>query len=174
MSHRAARTRARVVVTSEHSIARRIASAIGPCVSQMRMLRAGIGRCQSRGMSRRDGARMSEAEVHALFDRLFSAALPDRMYSTRSRPRDGNGPHSWRASIRQSSASTRNACRCTATWKNCAVCVVGAMAAQPRLRDELEEANARDREKAMDRKPPAAVRAYRQVYGHDPCGWPPA
>jgi hypothetical protein len=43
-----------------------------------------------------------------------------------------------------------------------------------RLRTELREANARAREEAMDRHPPATVRAYRQVYGRDPCGWPPA
>jgi hypothetical protein len=43
-----------------------------------------------------------------------------------------------------------------------------------RLRDELEESNARAREEAMDREPPAIVRAYRQVYGRDPRGWPPA
>jgi hypothetical protein len=43
-----------------------------------------------------------------------------------------------------------------------------------KLRAELEEGNARAREEAMDREPPAIVRAYRQVYGRDPCGWPPA
>jgi hypothetical protein len=43
-----------------------------------------------------------------------------------------------------------------------------------RFRAELREANARAREDAMDRTPPATVRAYRQVYGRDPRGWPPA
>ena len=43
-----------------------------------------------------------------------------------------------------------------------------------RFRAEVDEANARAREAAMDREPPATVRAYRQVYGHDPRGWPPA
>ena len=43
-----------------------------------------------------------------------------------------------------------------------------------RLRTELEEANARAREDALDREPPATVRAYRQVYGRNPRGWPPA
>ena len=43
-----------------------------------------------------------------------------------------------------------------------------------RLRAELEEGNARAREAATDREPPATVRAYRQVYGRDPRGWPPA
>ena len=43
-----------------------------------------------------------------------------------------------------------------------------------KLRAELEEGNARAREEAMDREPPAIVRAYRQVYGRDPRGWPPA
>jgi hypothetical protein len=43
-----------------------------------------------------------------------------------------------------------------------------------RLRAELEEMNAHAREDAMDRPPPATVRAYRQVYGRDPRGWPPA
>jgi len=42
------------------------------------------------------------------------------------------------------------------------------------FRAELREANARARDEAMDRPPPATVRAYRQVYGRDPCGWPPA
>ena len=43
-----------------------------------------------------------------------------------------------------------------------------------RFRAEVEEMNARAREAAMDRPPPATVRAYRQVYGRDPRGWPPA
>jgi hypothetical protein len=43
-----------------------------------------------------------------------------------------------------------------------------------RFRAELREANARAREEALDRPPPATVRAYRQVYGRDPRGWPPA
>lgn len=43
-----------------------------------------------------------------------------------------------------------------------------------KLRAELEDMNAHAREEAMDREPPAIVRAYRQVYGHDPRGWPPA
>jgi hypothetical protein len=43
-----------------------------------------------------------------------------------------------------------------------------------RFRAELREANARAREEAMDLPPPATVRAYRQVYGRDPRGWPPA
>jgi hypothetical protein len=43
-----------------------------------------------------------------------------------------------------------------------------------RLRAELAEGNAHAREEAMDRPPPATVRAYRAVYGRDPRGWPPA
>lgn len=43
-----------------------------------------------------------------------------------------------------------------------------------RFRAELREMNARAREAAMDLAPPATVRAYRQVYGSDPRGWPPA
>jgi len=43
-----------------------------------------------------------------------------------------------------------------------------------RFRAELREMNARAREEAMDQSPPATVRAYRQVYGRDPRGWPPA
>ena len=42
-----------------------------------------------------------------------------------------------------------------------------------RLRAELEEMNTQAREDALDRVPPATVRAYRQVYGRDPKGWPP-
>jgi hypothetical protein len=41
------------------------------------------------------------------------------------------------------------------------------------FRAELREANVRAREEAMDRLPPATVRAYRHVYGRDPRGWPP-
>jgi hypothetical protein len=43
-----------------------------------------------------------------------------------------------------------------------------------KFRAELREAHARAREEAMDRPPPATVRAYRQVYGRDPRGWTPA
>jgi hypothetical protein len=43
-----------------------------------------------------------------------------------------------------------------------------------KLRSDLSKANARAREEAMDRPPPATVRAYRQVYGRNPRGWPPA
>lgn len=43
-----------------------------------------------------------------------------------------------------------------------------------RLRAELAASNARAREEALDQPPPAVVRAYRQVYGCDPRGWPPA
>lgn len=43
-----------------------------------------------------------------------------------------------------------------------------------RFRAELREMNARARDEAMDHEPPATVRAYRQVYGRDPSGWPPA
>jgi hypothetical protein len=42
------------------------------------------------------------------------------------------------------------------------------------FRTELRQASARAREEAMDRPPPATVRAYRQVYGRDPRGWPAA
>jgi hypothetical protein len=39
---------------------------------------------------------------------------------------------------------------------------------------ELRGECARARDEAMDRPPRATVRAYRHVYGCDPCGWPPA
>jgi hypothetical protein len=42
------------------------------------------------------------------------------------------------------------------------------------FRADLAKMNARAREDAMDRPPSATVRAYRQVYGRDPRGWPPA
>lgn len=42
-----------------------------------------------------------------------------------------------------------------------------------RMRAELEEMNTQAREDAVDRVAPATVRAYRQVYGRDPKGWPP-
>lgn len=43
-----------------------------------------------------------------------------------------------------------------------------------RMRAKLHQANTEAREEALDRQPPATVRAYRQVYGRDPRGWPPA
>jgi hypothetical protein len=43
-----------------------------------------------------------------------------------------------------------------------------------RMRARIEGLNAEAREGALDREPPATVRAYRQVYGRDPRGWPPA
>jgi hypothetical protein len=42
-----------------------------------------------------------------------------------------------------------------------------------RIRADLAASNARAREEAMDRPAPATVRAYREVYGRDPRGWPP-
>jgi hypothetical protein len=39
---------------------------------------------------------------------------------------------------------------------------------------ELEEIQNQARRKAMDRPPPPIVRAYQEVYGSDPNGWPPA
>lgn len=42
-----------------------------------------------------------------------------------------------------------------------------------RFRAEIEEANAQVRDEALDREPPATVRAYREVYRRDPRGWPP-
>jgi hypothetical protein len=43
-----------------------------------------------------------------------------------------------------------------------------------RLRTDVEEMNTSAREEAIDRPPPTTVTAYRQVYGRDPRGWPPA
>ena len=43
-----------------------------------------------------------------------------------------------------------------------------------RMRAKLHQANTEAREEALDRQPPATVSAYRQVYGRDPRGWPPA
>jgi hypothetical protein len=43
-----------------------------------------------------------------------------------------------------------------------------------RMRRELAAIHVRAREEAMDRLPPATVRAYRRVYGRGPRGWPPA
>lgn len=42
-----------------------------------------------------------------------------------------------------------------------------------RMRAKLRQANAEAREQSLDREPPATVRAYRQVCGRDPRGWPP-
>lgn len=43
-----------------------------------------------------------------------------------------------------------------------------------RMRAEIDQLNAQARERALDEETPATVRAYRQVYGRDPRGWPPA
>ena len=43
-----------------------------------------------------------------------------------------------------------------------------------RTRAELDEANDRAREAAMDRRPPTIVIAYRSAFGRNPRGWPPA
>lgn len=43
-----------------------------------------------------------------------------------------------------------------------------------RLRADLDDMNAQARDEALDRPTPATVRAYRQVYGSNPRGWPPA
>lgn len=43
-----------------------------------------------------------------------------------------------------------------------------------RLRAKLDAMNAQAREEALDRPTPATVTAYRQVYGSNPRGWPPA
>jgi hypothetical protein len=43
-----------------------------------------------------------------------------------------------------------------------------------RTRAEFAAINTQAREDAMDDRPPATVGAYRQVYGRDPRGWPPA
>lgn len=40
-------------------------------------------------------------------------------------------------------------------------------------RAELEEVYQKSCNEAMDRPPPAVVRAYQEVYGRDPKGWPP-
>ncbi len=43
-----------------------------------------------------------------------------------------------------------------------------------RFRQELAEGNAQARRGALDRPPPATVRAYQAIYGREPKGWPPA
>lgn len=43
-----------------------------------------------------------------------------------------------------------------------------------RFRAELAEGNAQARQEALDRPPRATVRAYQEVFGRDPRGWPPA
>jgi hypothetical protein len=40
-------------------------------------------------------------------------------------------------------------------------------------RAEWDEIYEQSRREAMDRPPPETVRAYQEVYGHDPKGWPP-
>jgi hypothetical protein len=41
------------------------------------------------------------------------------------------------------------------------------------FRKDLAEANEQARRQALDRPPPATVRAYQEVFGRDPKGWPP-
>ena len=43
-----------------------------------------------------------------------------------------------------------------------------------RVRAELAEGNAQSRDEAMDRPPPTIVLAYKDIYGCEPRGWPPA
>lgn len=43
-----------------------------------------------------------------------------------------------------------------------------------RVRAELAESNAQARREALDRPPPLTVRAYEEVFGREPKGWPPA
>ena len=43
-----------------------------------------------------------------------------------------------------------------------------------RVRAELAEGNAQSRDEAMDRPPPPIVLAYKDIYGCEPRGWPPA
>ncbi|MEQ2007568.1 MAG: hypothetical protein ABMA26_12285 [Limisphaerales bacterium] len=42
-----------------------------------------------------------------------------------------------------------------------------------RVRAELDEGNAQARREALDLPPPATVRAYEEVFGREPKGWPP-
>lgn len=44
---------------------------------------------------------------------------------------------------------------------------------QAALREILEQGHREALERAKDQPPPRTVDAYRQVYGHDPHGWPP-
>jgi hypothetical protein len=68
---------------------------------------------------------MSEGEVHALFDRLFPRGFAGQDVL------DEIAPEGWERSPLLACFHPsvervyENACRCTATWKNCAVCVVG-------------------------------------------------
>jgi len=43
-----------------------------------------------------------------------------------------------------------------------------------RARADLAEGNAQARRAALDRPPPATVRAYQEIFGREPKGWPPA
>jgi hypothetical protein len=335
VGHWAARLRARVIVAIEASIASWFASGIRRCRDSVPVLRAGIGRCHAREMSRQEQEPMSEAELHALFDRLFPRGFAgqdvldeiapngweqspllacfhpsvERIYEERvlmhrnleelrrlRRRRDGTAADvsspeptledvrkgyepspveqdaevtelvglclwdtfsdnheviaaDWRladigsfrgagAFIDEHLARDRGGWRegdymrfymgtiwigqradiapvyamifsrlkaVGADWvyhfpelgivelpsrdddlapsgagysvSQSAVAELNAQhrrAEVQKLRAELEEANARAREEALDREPPAIVRAYRQVYGRDPRGWPPA
>src|SRR3989442_7158279 len=73
--HRAACLRNALTATIEHSNEHAMVSACGLRRGHTRMLRAGIGRCHSRGMGGRTRQRMSEVELHALFDGLFPSGF---------------------------------------------------------------------------------------------------
>ena len=108
VDHRAAHPSARVVVTIWDSSAPCIASAIRRHEIRVSVLRAAIGRCHSRCMSRRDREAMNETEVHALFDRLFPYGFAGQDVLDEIAPDGWEHSPLWRASIRPSSRCSRN------------------------------------------------------------------
>lgn len=83
-----------------------------------------------------------------------------QLYLTELAPSDPGGEQPGSYSVSESAAAELNAQK--------------RRAETARFRAEIEEMNAGAREEAIDRPPPTTVRSYRQVYGRDPRGWPPA
>lgn len=99
----------------------------------------GRRRCQFRGMEDLRNERLTDAEMHELFDRPFPQGFAGADVVSDIAPE----------------------CREQSPLLAC-------------FRAEIDQMNARAREEALDRPSPATVRAYREMSGRDPCGWPPA
>lgn len=89
--------------------------------------------------------RRTDAELHALFDRLFPHGFAGADVLAEIAP-DG--------------------------WEQSPLLACFHPSVERVFEERLLSAHAR--EEALDRPPPPTVRAYRHVYGRDPRGWPPA
>lgn len=103
-------------------------------------------------MEDRQNERFTDAELHAFFDRLFpnGFAGPDVLAEL--------APDGWER-------SPLLACFHPSVEQK--------YVERLQFHEGLESLR-NARRSALDRQPPATVRAYRQVYGRDPRGWPPS